>query len=65
VYFSYNVKVLTVADWFTPIQVFWNVTLYYDVSKNPVTFTFRVKHSPRKATLLGLLDPEGEGSRIL
>jgi hypothetical protein len=61
------VKVLTVADY----MVYANSSflecyiLYYDVSKNPVTFTFRVNHSPRKATLLGLLDPESEGSGIL
>ena len=68
VYLSYSVKVLIVADYI----VYANsgllgcvIILYYDVSKNPVTFTFRVKHSPRKVTLLGLLGPEGEVNRIL
>jgi len=65
-------KVLTVADYMyyansslLECDILYYIILYYNVSKNPVTFTFRVKHSPRKATLLGLLDPEHEGSRIV
>jgi len=60
-------KVLTVADYmyYANSSLLECDILYYNVSKNPVTFTFRVKHSPRKATLLGLLDPEHEGSRIV
>ena len=70
VYLSYSVKVLTVADcmfYANSSLLECDIILYYDVSENPVTFTFTftVKRSPRKATLLGLLDPEGEGSRIV